>query len=103
MLSGVPRSFEASATLYQSTLPNISENPAIPLKEPQIHHYRNGFDDSIRNIEYETPVIKCLGEPPNQAVTAVAARTRRLANYNFVFKLFHLYYTTHRLSMNTKL
>jgi len=46
-VSKVPRSFEASATVYQSTLPNMSETPAIPLKEPQIYQNRIGFDDSI--------------------------------------------------------
>jgi len=69
-VSKVPRSFEASA---------------IPLKEPQIYQNRIGVDDSIWYKEHETPVIKCFGDPPNQAVIEVAARTRRIANYNFVF------------------
>jgi hypothetical protein len=57
----------------------------MPLKEPQIYQNRIGFDDSIWNTEYETPVIKCLGDPLHQAVTEVAAGTRRIANYNLVF------------------
>jgi len=67
-VSKVSRSFEASATLHQLTWRNISETLAIPLKEPQIYQNRVGFDDSNWNKEHETPVIKCLGDPPNQAV-----------------------------------
>ena len=81
----VPRSFEVSATLYESTLPNISGTPTMPLKEPQIYQNSIGFDNSIWNTEYETPAINCLGDPPNQAVIEVAAWTRRIAKYNFVF------------------